>query len=315
MPSVEIVAVNQCSGNSRGFFEPRVAGGQLGNGAMGNARWKGVPLKAVLDRAGVQKDAKQVTFNGLDGADRRQDAGFREGARHRPGARRRGHAGLCHERPGPALPQRLPAPPRRAGLLRHLLGEASQRDHGDRQRVRRLLDEGRLSHPRQRLQLHRARHAAQDDGPDRPLHRALVHHQPGRRRQGGGRPADHAEGHRLRRRHRHQGGRRLDRRRQELDAGQARPGSRQVLVPRMAAAGHARGRQARAQGARHQQRRPDPADEAAVEPGRLPAQRRRNRHASPRREEKNDETLDPPRARRPRRVDPAPGSSPSAPSR
>ncbi len=67
MPSVEIVAVNQCSGNSRGFFEPRVAGGQLGNGAMGNARWKGVSLKAVLDRAGVQKGAKQVTFGGLDG--------------------------------------------------------------------------------------------------------------------------------------------------------------------------------------------------------------------------------------------------------
>ncbi len=67
MPSTEIVAVNQCSGNSRGFFEPRVAGGQLGNGAMGNARWKGVPLKAVLDRAGVQKGARQVTFNGLDG--------------------------------------------------------------------------------------------------------------------------------------------------------------------------------------------------------------------------------------------------------
>jgi DMSO/TMAO reductase YedYZ molybdopterin-dependent catalytic subunit len=66
MPSIEIVAVNQCSGNSRGFFMPRVAGGQSGNGAMGNARWKGVPLKAVLERAGVQKDAKQVTFNGLD---------------------------------------------------------------------------------------------------------------------------------------------------------------------------------------------------------------------------------------------------------
>src|SRR5690349_13767825 len=31
--SVEVVAVNQCSGNSRGFFQPRVAGGQLGNGA------------------------------------------------------------------------------------------------------------------------------------------------------------------------------------------------------------------------------------------------------------------------------------------
>jgi DMSO/TMAO reductase YedYZ molybdopterin-dependent catalytic subunit len=67
LPSIEIVAVNQCSGNSRAFFEPRVAGGQSGNGAMGNARWRGASLKAVLDLAGVQKDAKQVTFNGLDG--------------------------------------------------------------------------------------------------------------------------------------------------------------------------------------------------------------------------------------------------------
>jgi sulfite dehydrogenase len=64
---IEIVAVNQCSGNSRGFSEPRVAGGQLANGAMGNARWKGASLKAVLDKAGVQPGAKQVTFNGLDG--------------------------------------------------------------------------------------------------------------------------------------------------------------------------------------------------------------------------------------------------------
>ena len=64
---VELVAVNQCSGNSRGFFEPRVAGGQLGNGAMGNARWTGVPLKAVLDKAGVRGGAVQVTFGGLDG--------------------------------------------------------------------------------------------------------------------------------------------------------------------------------------------------------------------------------------------------------
>jgi sulfite dehydrogenase (cytochrome) subunit A len=66
MPAVNIVAVNQCSGNSRGFFNPRVAGGQLGNGAMGNARWSGVPLKTVLDMAGVQGGARQVTFNGMD---------------------------------------------------------------------------------------------------------------------------------------------------------------------------------------------------------------------------------------------------------
>lgn len=65
--AVELTAVNQCSGNSRGFSNPRVAGGQLANGAMGNARWRGVPLKTLLDRAGVQQGAKQVTFNGMDG--------------------------------------------------------------------------------------------------------------------------------------------------------------------------------------------------------------------------------------------------------
>ncbi|VVE19461.1 Protein-methionine-sulfoxide reductase catalytic subunit MsrP [Pandoraea eparura] len=63
---VEIVAVHQCSGNSRGFFEPRVAGGQIANGAMGNARWRGIPLKRILERAGVSASAKQVTFEGLD---------------------------------------------------------------------------------------------------------------------------------------------------------------------------------------------------------------------------------------------------------
>jgi DMSO/TMAO reductase YedYZ molybdopterin-dependent catalytic subunit len=62
----EIAAVNQCSGNSRGFFSPRVAGGQWANGAMGNALWKGVRLRDVLDRAGVRGGALQVRFKGLD---------------------------------------------------------------------------------------------------------------------------------------------------------------------------------------------------------------------------------------------------------
>ncbi|GAC1420140.1 MAG: molybdopterin-dependent oxidoreductase [Candidatus Velthaea sp.] len=66
MPAVEIAAVNQCSGNSRGFFAPRVAGGQWQSGAMGNALWKGVRLRDVLDRAGLKADAKQVQFNGLE---------------------------------------------------------------------------------------------------------------------------------------------------------------------------------------------------------------------------------------------------------
>ena len=63
---IEYLAVNQCSGNSRGLFAPRVTGGQLANGAMGNARWLGVPLKDVLARAELKDSARQVTFNGLD---------------------------------------------------------------------------------------------------------------------------------------------------------------------------------------------------------------------------------------------------------
>ena len=66
LPRVELAAVNQCSGNSRGLFAPRVPGGQWANGAMGNARWSGVRLRDVLDRAGVKAGAVQVRFNGMD---------------------------------------------------------------------------------------------------------------------------------------------------------------------------------------------------------------------------------------------------------
>ena len=63
---VSLVAFCQCAGNSRSLFEPRVPGGQWSNGAMGNARWKGVRLKDVLDAAGVQAGAVQVGLQGLD---------------------------------------------------------------------------------------------------------------------------------------------------------------------------------------------------------------------------------------------------------
>ena len=68
LPRVELAAVNQCSGNSRGFFAPRVPGAQWVNGAMGNALWTGVRLKDVLDRAGVKAGAVQVRLGGLDEA-------------------------------------------------------------------------------------------------------------------------------------------------------------------------------------------------------------------------------------------------------
>jgi DMSO/TMAO reductase YedYZ molybdopterin-dependent catalytic subunit len=68
LPRMELVAINQCSGNSRGYFQPRVSGAQWSNGAMGNARWSGVSLKTVLDRARVKVGAVQVRFQGMDEA-------------------------------------------------------------------------------------------------------------------------------------------------------------------------------------------------------------------------------------------------------
>jgi DMSO/TMAO reductase YedYZ molybdopterin-dependent catalytic subunit len=66
LPRVDLAAVNQCSGNSRDFFWPRVAGAQWAHGAMGNANWTGVRLKDLLHRAGVRAGATQVRFKGLD---------------------------------------------------------------------------------------------------------------------------------------------------------------------------------------------------------------------------------------------------------
>lgn len=64
--TIEVTAVNQCAGNGRGFQEPRVVGAQWAHGAMGNAVWRGVRLRDLLDRAGLGADAKRVRFAGLD---------------------------------------------------------------------------------------------------------------------------------------------------------------------------------------------------------------------------------------------------------
>jgi DMSO/TMAO reductase YedYZ molybdopterin-dependent catalytic subunit len=61
-----VAAANQCSGNSRSRLQPRVPGGQWGNGAMGNALWTGVRLRQILDAAGVKSGTMQVQFQGLE---------------------------------------------------------------------------------------------------------------------------------------------------------------------------------------------------------------------------------------------------------
>jgi DMSO/TMAO reductase YedYZ molybdopterin-dependent catalytic subunit len=52
----ELVAGFECSGNS-----PRLVQGFAGNG-----RWTGIPLRLVLDQAGVSRDAREFVFFGAD---------------------------------------------------------------------------------------------------------------------------------------------------------------------------------------------------------------------------------------------------------
>jgi DMSO/TMAO reductase YedYZ molybdopterin-dependent catalytic subunit len=65
---VELAAVCLCSGNRRGLFEPHVPGVIWGPGAMGNAKWKGVRLRDVLNRAKLKKDALEIVLDGADQA-------------------------------------------------------------------------------------------------------------------------------------------------------------------------------------------------------------------------------------------------------
>ncbi len=65
---VDVTAVLQCGGNSRSAFTPTAGGIQWGNGAMGCARWRGVRLKDILDKAGLKKEAEWIGFNGSEKA-------------------------------------------------------------------------------------------------------------------------------------------------------------------------------------------------------------------------------------------------------
>jgi DMSO/TMAO reductase YedYZ molybdopterin-dependent catalytic subunit len=66
MPERTVFATVECAGNGRSFLRERVDGVQWGAGAIGHAEWTGVPLRSVLQRAGVRPDAVDVVFEGAD---------------------------------------------------------------------------------------------------------------------------------------------------------------------------------------------------------------------------------------------------------
>jgi DMSO/TMAO reductase YedYZ molybdopterin-dependent catalytic subunit len=63
--SVELIAGFECSGNGRGRVQ----------GLASNGRWTGVPLRAVLDQAGVKAEAREFVFFGADHGE--EDVEFR----------------------------------------------------------------------------------------------------------------------------------------------------------------------------------------------------------------------------------------------
>jgi DMSO/TMAO reductase YedYZ molybdopterin-dependent catalytic subunit len=77
-PPESVAAVNQCSGNSRSRFQPRVPGAQWGNGAMGNALWTGVRLRDLIGAAGAKPGSVQLQFQGLERGEGPEGNGSRE---------------------------------------------------------------------------------------------------------------------------------------------------------------------------------------------------------------------------------------------
>jgi DMSO/TMAO reductase YedYZ molybdopterin-dependent catalytic subunit len=66
MPSETWIATLECAGNGRVFLVPQVRGAQWELGAVGNAEWTGVPLRSLLERAGLEDDAREVVLEGAD---------------------------------------------------------------------------------------------------------------------------------------------------------------------------------------------------------------------------------------------------------
>ena len=66
LPAQTVVVTLECAGNGRALLRPLAAGEQWGLGAVSTAEWTGVRLADVLERAGIQRDAREVIFAGAD---------------------------------------------------------------------------------------------------------------------------------------------------------------------------------------------------------------------------------------------------------
>ncbi|MGA7323483.1 MAG: sulfite oxidase [Rhodomicrobium sp.] len=66
LPSEKRIATLECAGNNRVFLVPQFPGAQWELGAVSTAEWTGVPLRALLERAGLREDACEIVLEGAD---------------------------------------------------------------------------------------------------------------------------------------------------------------------------------------------------------------------------------------------------------
>ncbi len=65
-PSTTLAVTLECAGNGRARTSPRPLSQPWLNEAVGTAEWTGVPLRSILDEAGVLDGATDAVFTGLD---------------------------------------------------------------------------------------------------------------------------------------------------------------------------------------------------------------------------------------------------------
>lgn len=66
LPRATATVTTECAGNHRTTLFPLPPGEPWGGGAVSTGQWSGVPLRAVLDSAGLLPEAVEILFTGAD---------------------------------------------------------------------------------------------------------------------------------------------------------------------------------------------------------------------------------------------------------
>ena len=72
LPAKTILVTLECAGNGRAHIDPRSPSMPWAYGAVGTSKWKGTPLKPLLEKAGLKPNVVDIAFTG---ADRGYDSG------------------------------------------------------------------------------------------------------------------------------------------------------------------------------------------------------------------------------------------------